>query len=75
MNADVAERTQRQVSGIVRETLAFVHRRLGLGDALDSWGDDSWIDTLAAEAVEEFDMWLSAGVVMADATYPIGAES
>jgi hypothetical protein len=75
MLPSVAERTQRQVSDVVRESLSFVHRCLGLGDALDGWGDDSWIDTLAAEAVEEFDMWLSAGVVMADATYPIGAAS
>lgn len=37
--------------------------------------DGEWIDVLAAEMAEEWGMWLSAGVTMADWTYPPGVES
>ncbi len=43
----------------------------GPADAFD--GD--WVDDVAAEMAEEWGMWLSAGVTMADWTYPIEAES
>jgi hypothetical protein len=37
--------------------------------------DGEWVNDLAAEMADEWVMWLAAGAVMPDWTYPIEAES
>lgn len=65
---------EREAQELIYGTFDVIYSCLGIpAGAFDEFDDG--LDALATDVAEEIDMLMSAAVVMADWTYPIGVES